>query len=237
MLLQKSAGRARTGARSQTAPFSGIQRMVVLPRAQAGGGGGPVPEPAPQPLHSATPTSRRAALLAAPAAAAAVAAVLDALLMAPRPAAAAVASDLDSLPSTSGRVEVDTTITHAVALTIGIADRALKPSGERMIGDKTIIPPAEPLGTVVIGPGPVPRLNGQNIVFGRVLDGMSIVSQVAQVPVFGPSPVGNSAAFNSLASAIGDDRAANVRRKYGKPLKAVVILGSEVLQEVPAGML
>lgn len=42
-----------------------------------------------------------------------------------------------------------------------------------------------------------------------------------------------SLAFNSLASAIGDDRAATVRRKYGKPLKAVVILGSEVLPSVP----
>lgn len=41
------------------------------------------------------------------------------------------------------------------------------------------------------GPGPVPRLNGQNIVFGRVLEGMSVVGQVTQVPVFGPSPVGN----------------------------------------------
>lgn len=54
------------------------------------------------------------------------------------------------------------------------------------------------------------------------------------MPVFGPSPVGNSLAFNSLASAIGDDRAATVRRKYGKPLKAVVILGSEVLPPPPA---
>ncbi|KAG2482898.1 hypothetical protein HYH03_018180 [Edaphochlamys debaryana] len=66
---------------------------------------------------------------------------------------------------------------------------------------------------------------------------MSVVGQVTKVPVFGPSPVGNSMAFNALASAIGDDRAATVRRKYGKPLQAVVILGCEVLPEVPAELL
>ncbi|GFR40128.1 hypothetical protein Agub_g684, partial [Astrephomene gubernaculifera] len=87
---------------------------------------------------------------------------------------------------------------------------------------------------ITTGPGPVPRLDGQNIVFGRVLEGMGVVGQVAQVPVFGPSPVGNSLAFNSLAAAIGDERAATVRRKYGKPLKAVVVLAAEVLPEVPA---
>jgi peptidyl-prolyl cis-trans isomerase B (cyclophilin B) len=32
-----------------------------------------------------------------------------------------------------------------------------------------------------------------------------------------------------LRCAAGDDRANNVRRKYGRPLKAVVILGSGVL--------
>ncbi|EFJ49394.1 hypothetical protein VOLCADRAFT_89777 [Volvox carteri f. nagariensis] len=262
-----------------------------------------------------------------------------------RPALAA--ADSDTQPSTSGRDEVDTTITHrvgrAVALTIGIAATALKRAEERTIGDKSIIPEATPIGRLVIGlygnavprtvsnflalvesgnlvgttfsrvlageyiqagkqgarrlgavevpasvqpntevseasafrlphyrpgtvslalgendeepslrlrpeyrpveflittgPGPVPRLNGQNIVFGRVVEGMSVVGQVAQVPVFGPSPVGNSLAFNSLAAAIGDDRAATVRRKYGKPLKAVVILGSEILpsgEEAPS---
>ncbi|PNW75777.1 hypothetical protein CHLRE_12g561000v5 [Chlamydomonas reinhardtii] len=283
----------------------------------------------------AASSSRRQALVALPAALLGVCGALAA----PRQAVAAAAAEVDTLPSTSGREEIDTTITHAVAITIGIADRALKSAAERTIGDKSIIPEAEPVGRVVIGlygnavprtvsnflalvesgnlvgttfsrvlageyiqagkqgskrlgavevpptvqsnpevseasafklphyrpgtvslalgendeepqlrarpeyrpveflittgPGPVPRLNGQNIVFGRVLEGMSVVGQVTQVPVFGPSPVGNSLAFNSLASAIGDDRAATVRRKYGKPLKAVVILGSEVLPSVP----
>ncbi|GIL43976.1 hypothetical protein Vafri_1551 [Volvox africanus] len=284
------------------------------------------------------PTTRRTALVSLPAAALS-AALLSPMLAVARPAVAAAdtlaATDLQ--PSTSGQGGLDTTITHRVALTIGIAERALKRADERTIGDKSIIPEAAPIGRVIIGlygnavprtvsnflaliesgnlvgttfsrvlageyiqagkqgskrlgavevpatvqpnpevseasafrlphyrpgtvslalgendeepplrqrpeyrpveflittgPGPVPRLNGQNIVFGRVLEGMSVVGQVAQVPVFGPSPVGNSLAFNSLASAIGDDRAATVRRKYGKPLKAVVVLGSEVLTE------
>ncbi|GLC46741.1 hypothetical protein PLESTB_001358500 [Pleodorina starrii] len=306
---------------------SGTERLSCLQEARPS-------SPANQIAGNAAPATRRAALVALPAAAALAAA----LLTAPRPASAATAlSALDSQPSTSGREDVDTTITHRVALTIGIANRALKKAEERTIGDKSIIPEAEPIGRVVIGlygnavprtvsnflalvesgnlvgttfsrvlageyieagkqgtkrlgavevpatvqpnpevseasafrlshyrpgtvslalgendeeptlrqrpeykpveflittgPGPVPRLNGANIVFGRVLEGMSVVGQVAQVPVFGPSPVGNSLAFNSLASAIGDDRAATVRRKYGKPLKAVVILGSEVLPE------
>ncbi|KAG2430416.1 hypothetical protein HXX76_009941 [Chlamydomonas incerta] len=283
-----------------------------------------------------TTSSRRQALVALPVALLGVCGALAD----PRPAVAVAAVGADTMPSTSGREEVDTTITHAVAITIGIADRALKSAADRTIGDKSIIPTAEPVGRVVIGlygnavprtvsnflalvesgnlvgttfsrvlageyiqagkqgskrlgavevpptvqsnpevseasafklphyrpgtvslalgendeepqlrarpeyrpveflittgPGPVPRLNGQNIVFGRVLEGMSVVGQVTQVPVFGPSPVGNSLAFNSLASAIGDDRAATVRRKYGKPLKAVVILGSEVLPTVPS---
>lgn len=260
-------------------------------------------------------------------------------LASPSTATAAAEATLDA-PSTSGREAVDTTITHLVALDVGIADRALKRAEDRTIGDKSIIPEAAPVGRIVIGlygnavprtvdnflalvssgnlvgttfsrvlageyiqagkqgqrrlgavevpaevqanpevseasafrlphyrpgtvslalgendeeptlrsrpdykpveflittgPGPVPRLDGANIVFGRVVEGMAVVGQVASVPVFGPSPVGNSLAFNSLASAIGDDRAATVRRKYGKPLKAVVILGSEVLPPPPA---
>jgi peptidyl-prolyl cis-trans isomerase B (cyclophilin B) len=67
---------------------------------------------------------------------------------------------------------------------------------------------------------------GSNIVFGRVVGGMSTVGAAAAVPTFGPSSVGNAAAFNALANALGDERAGTVRRKYGKPLKAVVILGA-----------
>lgn len=39
--------------------------------------------------------------------------------------------------------------------------------------------------------------------------------------------VGNSDAWNALAGALGDERAGKVRRQYGRPLKAVVIMGAE----------
>lgn len=42
---------------------------------------------------------------------------------------------------------------------------------------------------ITTGPGPVPRLDGSNIVFGRVLDGMTTVAEAAAVPTFRPSPV------------------------------------------------
>jgi peptidyl-prolyl cis-trans isomerase B (cyclophilin B) len=80
---------------------------------------------------------------------------------------------------------------------------------------------------ITTGPGPVPRLDGQNIVFGKVVQGLDVVRAVATVPTFQPSERAN--AMNRLAAAIGDDRANAVRRKYGKPLKAVVILGSGVM--------
>ena len=35
-----------------------------------------------------------------------------------------------------------------------------------------------------------------------------------------------TAAMNMLAQAIGDNRAIGVRRKYGRPLKSVLILGT-----------
>jgi peptidyl-prolyl cis-trans isomerase B (cyclophilin B) len=45
-----------------------------------------------------------------------------------------------------------------------------------------------------------------------------------QVPAFRAN--GRTSAINMLAGQLGDDRAAGVRRKYGRPLKAVVILGA-----------
>lgn len=80
---------------------------------------------------------------------------------------------------------------------------------------------------ITTGPGPAPRLDGVNLVFGRVLEGIDTVAAIARVPTFTPSD--NARSLNILAQALGDDRAANVRRKYGRPLKAVVILGSGLL--------
>ena len=49
-----------------------------------------------------------------------------------------------------------------------------------------------------------------------------------QVPTFQPS-FERMGALNRLANLLGDSRANTVQRKYGRPLKAVVITGSGVL--------
>jgi len=77
---------------------------------------------------------------------------------------------------------------------------------------------------ITTGPGPAPRLDGSNIPFGRVLEGMGTISTITTVPTFRANERTN--ALNMLAQKLGDDRAAGVRRKYGRPLKAVVILGA-----------
>jgi peptidyl-prolyl cis-trans isomerase B (cyclophilin B) len=58
-------------------------------------------------------------------------------------------------------------------------------------------------------------------------EGMDVVGKVASVPVFLPD--GNLRAFNDLARFIGDERAGKSRAKWGKPLKAVVIVDSGAL--------
>ncbi len=82
--------------------------------------------------------------------------------------------------------------------------------------------------------------------FGKVLQGMDVVSTISavsgtwalqilraqttlplhcQVPTFRPATP-NQGALNMLAGQLGDGRAAGVRRKYGRPFKAVVILAT-----------
>ena len=73
----------------------------------------------------------------------------------------------------------------------------------------------------------MPRLDGVNVVFGRVLEGMATVAAITQVPRFAPSPT--SVQYNAIAQALGDGRALTVRKKYGRPLKAVIILKASEL--------
>jgi hypothetical protein len=51
------------------------------------------------------------------------------------------------------------------------------------------------------------------------------------VPSFQPDI--RSQQLNRFAAFIGDDRADNVRRQYGKPLKAIIISDSGVLPGTP----
>lgn len=64
-------------------------------------------------------------------------------------------------------------------------------------------------------------------VFGRVLEGLDTVSAVARIPTFRPAERIQS--LNLVASFIGDERAAKVRAKYGRPLRSIVITDSGIL--------
>ena len=75
------------------------------------------------------------------------------------------------------------------------------------------------------GPGPALALDGENIVFGRVLQGYDTITSITSVPTFRPFN-DRVLAFNKLASFLKDDRADRVRAKWGKPLKAIVITGA-----------
>lgn len=72
------------------------------------------------------------------------------------------------------------------------------------------------------GPGPASSLDGENIVFGKVLQGYDTMTAITSVPTFRPYNE-RIMSFNKLASFLKDDRADRVRAKWGKPLKAVVI--------------
>ena len=80
---------------------------------------------------------------------------------------------------------------------------------------------------ITTGPAPVPSLDGNNIVFGRVLEGMDVVTAVASVPTFKPSS--NSRAWNQVAEWLKDERAEKARAVWNKPTKAIVITGGGVL--------
>jgi len=80
---------------------------------------------------------------------------------------------------------------------------------------------------ITTGPGPVPRLDEQNIVFGRVSEGLDVISRIAEVPTFKPNK--SLQVFTDLAAAVGDDRLTKKAAIYGKPLTPVVFLGSGVL--------
>lgn len=83
------------------------------------------------------------------------------------------------------------------------------------------------LNCLPAGPGPVPSLDGQNVVFGTVLEGYGTLAAIASQPTFKPNE--RIQQFNQFASLIGDERAARVRAKYGKPLKPIVITEVGVL--------
>jgi len=79
---------------------------------------------------------------------------------------------------------------------------------------------------ITTGPAPVPRLDGSNIVFGRVTRGLDVVSHVASTPTFQPSDTAR--AYNALANFVGDSRASKARAAWSKPTRALVITATGV---------
>uniref|UniRef100_A0A1J3JK35 Peptidyl-prolyl cis-trans isomerase n=1 Tax=Noccaea caerulescens TaxID=107243 RepID=A0A1J3JK35_NOCCA len=74
---------------------------------------------------------------------------------------------------------------------------------------------------ITTGPAPCPQLDGGNIVFGTVLEGLDVVTSIATVPTFKPSE--NIRQFNDFAEFLGDERAQNARSLWNRPLKTVYI--------------
>ena len=82
---------------------------------------------------------------------------------------------------------------------------------------------------ITTGPAPVPSLDGQNVVLGRVTRGLEVVAKIAATPTFAPS--GNSVAWNQVAEWVGDDRAAKARESWSKPTMAVAITDAGMLSD------
>ena len=80
---------------------------------------------------------------------------------------------------------------------------------------------------ITTGPGPVPRLDGKDIVIGRVLSGLATVDAIRQVPTYAPTSTGRW--YNQIARAIGDSRAATARGAWTRPRQAIVITDCGVL--------
>ncbi|KAK4265312.1 hypothetical protein QN277_026379 [Acacia crassicarpa] len=81
---------------------------------------------------------------------------------------------------------------------------------------------------ITTGPGPCPQLDNKNIVFGRVLEGLDIITSIAAIPTYQPSE--RIRQFNDLAEFFGDERAQNARAIWNRPLKTVYISDCGELQ-------
>lgn len=82
---------------------------------------------------------------------------------------------------------------------------------------------------ITTGPGPVPSLDGQNVVIGELLDGFDVLAAVQRVPTFYPSS--NRRAFNELGQVFGDKRANLAAKRWGRPLKPIVVMAAGEIRE------
>ncbi|KAK9130518.1 hypothetical protein Sjap_011005 [Stephania japonica] len=74
---------------------------------------------------------------------------------------------------------------------------------------------------ITTGPGPCPQLNGRNIVFGAVLEGLDVLTTIASIPTYKPSE--RIRQFNDFAQFLGDERAQSARSIWNRPLKTIYI--------------
>lgn len=74
---------------------------------------------------------------------------------------------------------------------------------------------------ITTGPGPCPELDGRNIVFGTVLEGMDVVREIASVPTYKPGE--RIRQLNDLAQFLGDERAQIARTLWNRPLKTIYV--------------
>jgi len=86
---------------------------------------------------------------------------------------------------------------------------------------------------ITTGPGPAPRLNDANVAFGRVESGFDVLAAVVRTPTFEPDA--RQRQLNRFAAFVGDERADKVARRYGRPLRAVVVLKAAVLDQEEGG--
>jgi peptidyl-prolyl cis-trans isomerase B (cyclophilin B) len=92
------------------------------------------------------------------------------------------------------------------------------------VDDGEDISPLAPLTRfrIITGPGPVPRLDGKDIVMGRVLQGLDTVNAISRVPTYAPTSTGKL--YNGIAKSLGDKRAATARGSWTRPRQAIVIV-------------
>lgn len=81
---------------------------------------------------------------------------------------------------------------------------------------------------ITTGPGPVPSLDDENIVFGRVSEGFDVVGRIAEAPTFKQNE--SLRVFSDLAKVIGDDRVTKKASTFGKPLVPIVFVKTGVLE-------
>eukprot|EP00894_Picocystis_sp_ML_P002767 jgi/Pico_ML_1/53284/g3856.t1 len=82
---------------------------------------------------------------------------------------------------------------------------------------------------ITTGPGPALQLDGENLVFGRVMEGMPVVADIVKVPRNTPSE--NIQKFNALATFLGDSRASGARNAWNAPLQSIVITDCGILDD------